>query len=532
MPDADTVTAQARRETRPRQCQPTYLATMVVTVPQHVDAGLSQRLQPGPGAHSVHETKGVFLPALAALAALAPDPAGLLPAREQMALSLGWHIVLACFGVALPTMILVLHWRGVYRADPVALGLAKRWAKVSAVLFAIGAVSGTVLSFEMGLLWPGLMGRFGDVLGLPFAFEGLSFFVEAIFLGIYLYGWDRLPPKRHLLMLVPMAAAGVFGTYCVISVNAWMNMPTGFRIVDGEVTDVNPWRVLFNSGALLQFLHMWVGAFMVVGFVMAAVYAAGMLRGRRDEHHRLGFSVPFRFATAAALAQPVIGHLLGMRLGEAQPSKLAAFELATTTEQPAPLRIGGLLVDDQARWFLEIPKWGSFIAQGSFDKPVPGLDTIPSDEQPPVNLTHLAFQSMVGIGTLLMFAVILFWFARWRGHDLLDTRWFLGFAVVAGPLAVVALESGWIATEVGRQPWVVFGVMRTSEAAGANSGLWWLVGATVVVYAGMTTGAIIVLRSMARRWRSGEANLPSPYGPEDADSDLKAADVASGAGPP
>jgi cytochrome d ubiquinol oxidase subunit I len=449
---------------------------------------------------------------------LAAEPAGLLPAREQMALSLGWHIVLACFGVAFPAMIFVMHRRGIVRDDAVALGLARRWSKVSAVLFAIGAVSGTVLSFEMGLLWPGLMGPFGDVLGFPFALEGLSFFVEAIFLGIYLYGWDRLPPRQHLLMLLPMATAGVVGTYCVVSVNAWMNMPTGFHIVDGEVTDVDPWAVLFNSGALLQFAHMWVGAFMVVGFVVAAVYAAGLLRGRRDEHHRLGFQVPFGFATGASLLQPVIGHVLGIRLGQTQPSKLAAFELATTTERPAPLRIGGLLVDGEPRWFLEIPKWGSFIARGSFNKPVRGLDTFPAADQPPINTTHVAFQSMIGIGTLLALAVVVFWVARWRGRDLTGNRWFLRFAVVAGPLAVLALESGWIATEVGRQPWTVWQVLRTTDAATDNPGLWWSYAGACVVYLGMTIGAYVVLRSMARRWRAGEENLPSPYGPERQDA--------------
>ncbi|GAB3661756.1 cytochrome ubiquinol oxidase subunit I [Glycomyces tarimensis] len=446
----------------------------------------------------------------------AAEPAGLLPARQQMALSLGWHIILACFGVAFPAMIFVMHLRGILRDDPVALGLAKRWAKISAVLFAIGAVSGTVLSFEMGLLWPGLMGTFGDVLGLPFAFEGLAFFIEAIFLGIYLYGWGRIPPKRHVLMALPMAVTGILGAYCVIAVNAWMNAPTGFNIVDGEVTDVQPWAVLFNSHAFIQFGHMWVAAYMVVGFSIAGVYAVGMLRGRRDRHHRIGFMIPFVFATAAALVQPFVGHFLGEGLDERQPAKLAAFELAeTTSDGPSPLRIGGVLVDGEVKGALEIPYLGSLIAQGSFTEPVPGLDTIPAADQPPVNITHWAFQTMIGIGVLLMLAVLLYWVMRWRGTELLDHRWFLRFAAVAGPLAVIALEAGWIATEVGRQPWIVYGVMRTPEAvADYTERLWWVLGGSALGYGAMTVAAVMILRSMARRWREGASDLPSPYGPE------------------
>ncbi|THI96670.1 cytochrome ubiquinol oxidase subunit I [Nocardioides sp.] len=432
-----------------------------------------------------------------------------------MALSLGWHIVLACFGVAFPAMIFVMHLRGIRRDDPVALGLAKRWAKVSAVLFAIGAVSGTVLSFEMGLLWPGLMGTYGDVLGLPFAFEGLAFFLEAIFLGIYLYGWGRMPPRQHVLMVLPMAVTGVVGTYCVLAVNAWMNVPTGFRIVDGQVTDVEPWAVLFNQHAFLQFAHMWVAAYMVAGFTIAGVYAVGMLRGRRDEHHRLGFLVPFVFASIAAVAQPFVGHVLGAGLDERQPAKLAAFELAETTESPSPLRIGGVLVDGEVRYALDIPYLGSLIAMNSPSEPVPGLDEIPEADRPPVNLTHWAFQTMVGIGSLLMLSSVAFWVLRRRGRDLLESRLFLRFAAAGGPLAVLAMEAGWIATEVGRQPWIVYGVMRTPEAVGDyTSRLWWLLGTTSLVYAAMTVGAVVVLRSMARRWRAGEAELPSPYGPE------------------
>lgn len=446
------------------------------------------------------------------------EPPGLLPARQQMAFSLGWHIVLACFGVAFPTIIFVVHRRGIVRDDPVALDLAQRWAKVSAVLFAIGAVSGTVLSFEMGLLWPGLMGRFGDVLGLPLAFEGLSFFVEAIFLGIYLYGWGRMAPRRHVLMLIPMGVSGVVGTFCVVAVNAWMNNPAGFAIRDGQVVDVNPWRAMFNSGVWLQFLHMWVAAFMLVGLTVSGVYAFGLLRGRVDAHHRLGFTVPFAFASVAAVAQPIVGHVLGMRVHDSQPAKLAAFELAQTTEGPAPLRLGGVLIDGEVHWALTIPRLGSIIARNSLDAPVPGLDEVPRSQWPPVNATHLAFQSMVGIGTLLAVIALVYWLTRWRGRDLLGDKWFLRLAVITGPLAVLAVESGWVATELGRQPWTVWQVLTTVDAASRSSGLWWSYIAVLVIYLGMTVGSVVVLRSMARRWRAGETDLPSPYGPPRAES--------------
>jgi cytochrome bd ubiquinol oxidase subunit I len=446
---------------------------------------------------------------------LAADaPPGLLPAREQMAVSLGWHIILACFGVAFPMMIFVMYRRAIRRSDPTALGLAKRWSKVSAVLFAIGAVSGTVLSFEMGLLWPGLMGRFGDVLGLPFALEGLSFFVEAIFLGIFMYGWGRMPPRQHLIMLLPMAVAGIVGTFCVVSVNAWMNDPSGFTVRDGAVTDINPWAAMFNDSAWLQFLHMWVGAFMVVGLVVSGVYASGLLRGRTDAHHRLGFTVPFVFASVATLVQPLIGHVLGLHAGAHQPAKLAAWELARTTEPgPAPLKFGGFLIDGEVRWALPIPKIGSVISRGSFDAPVPGLDTVPRSDWPPVNLTHWSFQSMVGIGFLLAFVVVVYWLARRRGHDLTGNRWFLRFCVIAGPLAIAALELGWVTTEVGRQPWTVWQVLRTTDAATMSTGIWWSYTGVLILYTGMTIAAYVVLRSMARRWRAGDEDLPSPYAP-------------------
>lgn len=448
---------------------------------------------------------------------IAAESPSLLPARWMMTVSLGSHIVLACFGVAFPMMIWVVHRRAHLRDDATALVLAKRWSKVAAVLFAVGAVSGTILSFEMGMLWPGLMGTYGDVIGMPFALEGIAFFTEAIFLGIYLYGWDRLPPARHRLMLVPIAAAGVVGTFCIVAVNGWMNAPTGFRLVDGEVVDVDPVRAMFNQAVWLQFIHMWLAAVMVVGFTVAAVYATGLLRGRDDRQHRTGFAVPFAFAAVAALFQPITGHFAGMRVGNEQTSKLAAMELATETEREAPLVIGGVLVDGEVRYGVEIPQLGSFFARGGVGGEVVGLDAFADDERPGdglATLVHWSFQLMVAIGTALLVLGAAYWSARRRGRDWLGSRRFLWLAVAAGPAAVLALELGWVTTEVGRQPWIAHEVMRVDEAVTSGSGVWVALAVLVVLYTSMAVLTTVVLRSMARRWRDTDAgDLPTPYGP-------------------
>jgi cytochrome d ubiquinol oxidase subunit I len=435
-----------------------------------------------------------------------------------MSVSLGSHIVLSCFGVAFPALIWVVHRRGIRRRDPVALGLAKRWAKVAAVLFAVGAVSGTILSFEMGLLWPELMRTYGAVIGLPFALEGIAFFVEAISIGIYLYGWGRLPERVHLAMLVPMAVAGVAGTFCILSVNSWMNGPTGFHVVGGKVVDVHPWAAMFNPRVWLQFAHMWVATFMVVGFCTAAVYAVGMLRGRDDDHHRLGFTVAFAFATVAALVQPVVGHVLGMRLAADQPAKLAAIELSPHAEDHAPLAIGGIDLGGERRFAILIPDLGSLISRASADRTVPGLDAFPADARPNdqlVTIVHWSFQLMVGLGLALMGLGLAFWRARRRGRDWLRQRWFLRAAAVAGAASVATLELGWMTTELGRQPWIAYGQMRIADAVTRDGGVWVTFVVLCGVYVAMGIGAAVVLRSMARRWRAGEPlDLPTPYGPD------------------
>lgn len=433
------------------------------------------------------------------LLAATPD---LFAARQQMALSLGWHIVVASLGVGFPVVILTAEWLGWRRGDRDAARLARRWSKAFAVLFAVGAVSGTILSFELGILWPGLMGTFGDVWGLPFAIEGIAFFLEAIFLGVYLYGWDRLPPRVHFLAGVPIPIAGVASAWFVVTANAWMNQPRGFDVdhylVTGEVSDVDPWAAMFNPATPPQTTHMVLAALMVSGFVVASVYAWALLRGRRDRYHRLGFAVPFALAALLAPVQIGVGDWAARFLADNQPVKFAALEGVAETRPGAPLTIGGIYRDGEVRYGLEIPRALSLLAERDPDAVIAGLDAVPPDERPPVGIVRTAFQLMVVVGFFLLAVGAWFGVAWWRRRGLPRSRRFLWAALAAGPLAVVALEAGWVATEVGRQPWIVYEVMRVDEAVTSASGIRFGYYAVIVVYAVLTVTAVWVLRRVAR----------------------------------
>ncbi len=465
----------------------------------------------------------------AQLLAAAADPTTLRTARLMMAFTLGSHIVLSCLGVGLPVVIFLLHRRGLgYRGlrgapgpvDPDSLELAHRLAKCAAVLFAVGAVSGTMLSFEMGILWPGLMGTFGDVIGLPFALEGVFFFLEAVFLGIYLYGWRGLPAKLHLMTLVPVALSGVFGTLCIVSVNAWMNNPSGFDLQEyaasGRVTDVDPWAAMFGPNTAVQFFHLLPATYLVTGCLVASVYASGMLRGRRDRLHRLGLVAGLGVAFAALPFQLLSGDTIARSEATSQPAKFAASELVTETGTNVPMVIGGVLVDGKVVGGLKIPDMLSIILGFSPDTKVTGLDAFPADELPPVNVVHLSFDLMVGSATALTALALWTGFTQWRRKRLPQTRWWLRAVVVAGPLAVLALEAGWTTTEVGRQPWIVQGLMRTTEAVTTQPGIPAALVAVVVVYVGMAVSLVVVLRRMSARWRAG-LEVSAPYGPGEAE---------------
>lgn len=426
----------------------------------------------------------------------------LLAAREQMAFTLGFHIILVPFGVAFPCMVLVAEWRGWKRDDADAMKLARRWSKVMAVLFAVGAVTGTVLSFEMGLLWPGLFDRFGAVIGVPFAIEGLAFFVEAIFVGIYLYGWKRLSPKAHFLSGIPIVLSGVLGTAAVIAANAWMNQPAGFRIApDGSITDIDPLGAIFNDAFGYEATHMLIAAYMVAGFTVGSIYAVGWLRGNRTRYHRLGFVIPFVIAAVAAPVQVVVGDVAARGVFKDQPSKFAAMELTTTSGPDQAMHLGGVLVDGKVVGAISIPGLDSLLAGFSTSTEVTGLDRIPVDERAPQSIVHLAFQVMVVIGIALVALGAWFGSVWWRKRRLPESTWFWRAAAVAGLGSIAALEAGWITTEVGRQPWIVYKLMRVEDAVTTNGGLWWTYGLLVVLYAGLGTATMLVIRRMARQWR-------------------------------
>lgn len=431
------------------------------------------------------------------------NPADLFAARTQMALSLGWHIVVACLGVGFPTIVLIAERRWLKTGDPVYLQLARRWAKALGVLFAVGAVSGTILSFEMGILWPGLMGRFGAVVGLPFAVEAIAFFVEAIFLGIYLYGWDRLSPRAHLWSGIPIPIAGVASAFFVVTANAWMNEPRGFDLTNGQVTNANPWAAMFNPATPPQTTHMILAAFVVSGFLVASVYAGGILRGRRDRYHRVGFLLPFTLAALITPAQIVVGDWAARFVADNQPVKLAAMEGLFHSERGAPLHLGGIVVGDRLRYAVEVPFGLSLLARWDPHALITGLDSVPPDQRPAVNVVHLSFDAMVGSGLVLLLLGLWFGSSWLRRRDMPRSRWFLRGGAVAGVLAVIALEAGWVVTEVGRQPWIVYGILRTRDAVSSAPGLRFGLFALILVYAALTTGAVVVLRRLARTPHAG-----------------------------
>ncbi len=397
----------------------------------------------------------------------------LLAARSQMAMSLCFHIIFAVVGIGMPLLMVVTEWRWRRSGDKIYLDLAHRWAKGTAILFAVGAVSGTVLSFELGLLWPGFMAHAGAIVGMPFSLEGFAFFTEAIFLGIYLYGWDRISPRAHLTAGVFVAVSGALSGIFVVIANAWMNTPAGFDIVDGRLVNISPLAAMGNPAALAQTLHMTLAAYASTGFVVAGIHASALLRDQRNAFHRRALAVALLVGTPAALLQPLSGDLSARVVARWQPAKLAAMEGQFKTERGAPLRIGGWPDEaaGQTRYALEIPSGLSLLAFHDLGAEVKGLEAFPRKDWPPVAPVHIAFQVMVGLGSFMALMAAWALALMVRRRDLTAHRWLLRALAVAAPLGFICTEAGWVVTEVGRQPWVIHGVLRTADAVTPMPGL-------------------------------------------------------------
>jgi cytochrome d ubiquinol oxidase subunit I len=425
----------------------------------------------------------------------------LLQARQMQALSLAVHIPLVCFGIAFPSLVLFAEARYLRTGDPLYRTLARRWSKVMITLFAVGVVTGTILSFELGLLWPNFMATYGSVFGLGFGLEGFSFFLEAIFMGIYVYGWDRLSPRRHFLTGIPIAIAGLSGSLFVIAVNAWMNHPGGFVLHGGVVSDVHPWRALFaNSYLWHELVHMYLAGYIVAGFLVAGVYAWTLSQGRGGRYHRTALGIALAAATLAAPLQVVVGDWAAREVADKQPTKLAALEGLGHTTRGAPEHLLGWYDAgrSEVRFGIKIPKLLSLLARHDPNATIRGLDAVPARDRPPVNVVRFAFQTMVGIGTLLALLSVFYLVTLLRRGRAPAGIWFWRAVVAAGPLALVALIAGWITTEVGRQPWIVYGLMRTTDAVTGASGIPVAYGTLVVVYIALGAAVAWALRRLGR----------------------------------
>jgi cytochrome d ubiquinol oxidase subunit I len=449
-------------------------------------------------------------------------------ARSQMAFTLGFHIILASLGVGFPALMLIANYLGLRRNDADALRLAQRWSKVAAVTFAVGAVTGTVLSFEFGLLWPAFTGRFGEVFGVLFAVEGIFFFTEAIFLAIYIFGWKHLSPWTHFWTGVPVVITGLGGAFSVVAVNSWMNQPQGFLPTTGNVTSVEPLKVIFNPAVPYEVPHMILAAYLVTGFLVASIYAVGMLRGRRDRIHRLGLLIPLTVACIATPIQFAVGDTAARAIAKDQPIKFAGMECVQTTSTDVTEYIYGRCTSSGVKGGIGIPGFDSFLVGWSTSTKVVGLDSVPPDDRPPDNtMLHWAFDTMVGICTVLILLALWLGIGWWRKKDFPQSRWFLRATAVSGVASIVALECGWIVTEVGRQPWIVYNVMRTSDAVTKASGIWVTFGLILGLYVALGVTLVVALRAMSRRWRSEDfPDEPGPYAPEASPP----ADLAAGAG--
>jgi cytochrome d ubiquinol oxidase subunit I len=418
-----------------------------------------------------------------------------MAARSQMALSLGFHIIFSCIGMVMPFFMAVSHFLYLRSNNPMYQNVTKAWSKGVAIFFATGAVSGTVLSFELGLLWPTFMKHAGPIFGMPFSLEGTAFFIEAIALGFFLYGWDRFNKWFHWFTGVIVGISGLASGILVVAANAWMNTPTGFDLINGKYLNIDPIKAMFNPAWFSQALHMCIAAFAATGFAVAGIHALMVYRKKNIEFHLRSFKIAAIFGVVAAILQPLSGDISAKMVAKRQPAKLAAMEAHFNTEPYSPLILGGIPDEKNktVNYAIELPGVLSFMIYEDFKKPVKGLDQIPKTDQPPVAVTHYAFQLMVALGMMMMALGVIYLIALVKKKSWFSKKWFLKLFILATPLGFIAVEAGWTVTEVGRQPWIIQGVMRTADAVTPMPGIGYSFYLFTAVYVSLSIAVIFLL---------------------------------------
>jgi len=418
-----------------------------------------------------------------------------IAARSQMAISLGFHIIYSCIGMVMPVFMAVSHYKWIKTGEPVYKNITQAWSKGVAIFFATGAVSGTILSFELGLLWPKFMEHAGPIFGMPFSLEGVAFFIEAIALGFFLYGWNKFNKWFHWFTGVLVGVSGVASGILVVSANAWMNSPSGFDYVNGQYINIDPIKAMFNGSWFSESLHMIIAAFSATGFAVAGIHALMIARKKNVLFHTKAFRIAIVFGAVAAILQPFSGDLSAKNTAAKQPAKLAAMEAYFHTQPYSPLTIGGLpdTANKKVNYGIEIPGLLSFLVYDNFRQPVKALDQIPVKNQPPIAVTHIAFEIMITIGSIMMLVGILYFIAIWKKRNWLTKNWFLKLFILSTPFGFIAVEAGWTVTEVGRQPWIIQGVMHTSEAVTPMPGIQYSFYLFTAVYLVLSIAVIFLL---------------------------------------
>ena len=396
-----------------------------------------------------------------------------IAARSQMAMSLAFHIVFSCVGMVMPFMMAIAHYKYLKTKNEIYKGLTKAWSKGVAILFATGAVSGTMLSFELGLLFPKFMEHAGPIFGMPFSLEGTAFFIEAIALGFFLYGWDKFNKWFHWICGVIVGISGLASGILVVAANAWMNSPSGFDFVNGEYLNIDPVKAMFNDAWFSQALHMTIAAFCATGFAVAGLHAYLILKGKNVNFHREAFKISSVLAITAAMLAPLSGDISAKDVSKRQPIKLAAMEAHFKTEESASFVLGGIVDEskEEIKYAIKVPGVLSFLVHSDFKTPVKGLEEFPKDEWPPVAVVHYAFQIMITFGMLMMGIAVIYLIAQFFKKDWRTKRWFYKLFMIATPFGYIALEAGWTVTEVGRQPWIIYGIMRTVDSITSMPGI-------------------------------------------------------------